>query len=225
MTHNCLKINDDKTEVLVITRVRDSDKVNVKSVRIGDTAVQVAKTAKNIGVLFDSNLSMHEHITNTCRACYLHLRKIASIRRYITREASEAVVHALITSGLDYANSLVYGLPKYQVNRLQRVQNMAARIITQTGKYTHITPVLYGLHWLPIPERVEFKIITMVFKIINGTAPMYLEELVELYSPKRELRSSNKLNRLTVQRCNTKTYGQRNFSVAAPFYGINFHSI
>ena len=215
MTENYLKLNDEKTEVIIITP-RNTHSLNVTSVNIGDTTVPITKSAKNIGVTFDANLTLHEHITNTCRACFMQLRKIASIRRYISIEACESLVHALITSRLDYCNSMLYGLPNYQLKRLQCVQNMAARIVKQVGKYDHISPIMFELHWLPVHKRIEFKMLTMTFKIIHGLAPSYLEELIELNHPKRVLRSGTNHFTLKVPRYRTKTYGLRRFSVSAP---------
>ena len=146
----------------------------------------------------------------------MYVRKIASIRRFITTESCESLVSALITSRLDYANSVLYELPKCQIKRLQRVQNMAARIVRKVGKFEHVTPIMYELHWLPLHERIGFKIIMMTFKILHGHAPGYLEQLLELYFPERQLRSSTNHYQLTVPRYNTRTYGYRSFSVAAP---------
>ena len=216
MTTNFLKLNDEKTEVMVITPARKSHEINVENVNIGNTTVPTSKSAKNIGVTFDSKMKLQEHITHTCRVCFMHLRKIASIRRFITTESCESLVSALITSRLDYANSVLYGLPKCQIKRLQRVQNMAARIVRNVGKFEHVTPIMYELHWLPLHERIEFKIIIMTFKILHGCAPGYLEQLLEIYSPKRQLRSSTNCYQLTVPRYNTRMYGYRSFSVAAP---------
>ena len=109
---------------------------------------------------------------------YYHLRNIASIRNTLCVDSAEALVLAFISSRLDYCNSLLYGLPKKSLDRLQRVQNMAARLITGTKITDHITPVLHGLHWLPINQRIEFKIMTLTFKSLHDLAPQYLTKLV-----------------------------------------------
>ena len=131
----------------------------------------------------------------------LQLRNFSTIRRYITTEACETLIHALITSRLDYTNSLLYGLPKQQIKRLQVVQNMAARSVRRVQKYDHIPPVMYDLHWLPISQRIDFKILIMTFKIIHGLAPNYLEELVQLRSNSRCLRSMGNHYILSTQSC------------------------
>ena len=145
----------------------------------------------------------------------IHLRNIRIIRRFITQGACEKPVHALISSRLDYANALLIGLPKDSLNKLQSIQNMAARIITKTRKYDHITPVLRSLHWLPIAHRIEFKILCMTFQILHGLAPSYLCDLITIKRSTRCVRSATELN-LVVPKTRTKTYGDRAFSAVAP---------
>ena len=143
------------------------------------------------------------------------MRNIRAIRRYITKSACEKLVHALISSRLDYANSLLFGLPQQRLNWLQSMQNMAARLITGTGKFEHITPVLRALHWLPIKSRIEFKIIVLTFRILHGMAPAYLNDLITVQKSNRSLRSYSRSD-LLIPKSRTKSYGDRSFSVSAP---------
>ena len=106
--------------------------------------------AGNIGVIFDEHLSMVPQVTVMCKSAFCHLRKISLIRKHLTFDAAQLLVHALITSKLDYCNSLLYDLPKHMTKQLQRVQNAAALIVSLSPKFCHITPVLMSLHWLPI---------------------------------------------------------------------------
>ena len=109
------------------------------------------------------------------------ITNIRRISKYLSKECRKSLVHAYVTSRLDYCNSKLYGLPKYQLSKLQRIQNMAARLITDTMKfdhiivsnYNHINPVLNNLHWLPVNYRIQFKILTITFKAIHGMAPSY----------------------------------------------------
>ena len=96
-----------------------------------------------------------------------------------------------VHSKLDYCNSLAYGLPKYLLQKLQFVQNAAARLITGIRKHDHITPILMDLHWLPVNERIQFKILLLTFKSLNGLAPVYIDEMIQCYVPNRKLRSSS----------------------------------
>ena len=124
-------------------------------------------------------------------------------------------MNAFVTSRLDSCNSLLIGLPRKDIQRLQHIQNSAARLVTLSKRYDHITPVLHDLHWLPIAQRIEFKVLLTTFKILMDLAPTYLAELVNTYVPSRTLRSSSQ-NLLQVPAPRTKTYGQRAFSTMAP---------
>ena len=124
-------------------------------------------------------------------------------------------MHAFITSKLDYCNCLLYGCRKIQLKKLQYVQNTAARIITRTRKFDHITPVLSDLHWLPVSYRFVFKILLLVFTSLNNLSPSYLADRLSYQSYTRNWRSSSR-QRLEQPRTFTKTYGDRAFSVCAP---------
>ena len=174
MSQNMLKLNDTKTEVLVIVRPKQKDSFGQESVQIADALIQPSESAKGLGVWFDRHMSLDVEIQNRCRVMLFHLRSIRTIRPYITQSACEKLVHALISSRLDYSNSLLAGLPKKKLSLLQRIQNMAARLVTNSRKSDHITPILRSLHWLPVRARVDFKIIILTFKILQGNAPDYL---------------------------------------------------
>ena len=125
-------------------------------------------------------------------------------------------MHAFINSKLDFCNSLLHGLPKYEINKLQNVQNAAARVIACLSKFDHISNTLKELHWLPVEQRIISKINLICFKILNNLAPDYLVDLIHAYEPARYLRSSSDKWRLVIKACNLKTYGLRAFSVIAP---------
>lgn len=180
-----------------------------------DNDICPASTVRDIGVILDQKLSLENHVINICKSCFFYIHNIWKIRKYISLEACETLVHAFISSRLDFCNSLLYGLPKSLLQKLQHVQNAAARVVSCCQKHDHITPVLYSLHWLPVEQRIEFKILLLTFKALNNAAPLYLCELVEPYVPSRSLRSSS-LNLLTKGSFKLKTYGRRAFSNAAP---------
>ncbi len=130
-----------------------------------------------------------------------HLRNIGRIRKYLNTDTTKLVVHSLVTSRLDQLNALLYGVPTH---KLQRAQNTAARIITRTRKYDHITPVLRSLHWLPVHYRSQFKILCLAIKALNSLAPSYIRYMLSLYMPPQALRLSDpQLMQLVVPRTRT----------------------
>jgi hypothetical protein len=215
MRENKLQLNEDKTEFLVITPARQAHKVSVDCIHIGDSSVKAVPTAKNLGATFDNTMSLRNHVTALIKSCNFQLRSIGQARTFLTQKAAEKIIHAFVSSRLDCGNSLLYNLPGYQLERVQRVQNTAARILTRSRKHDHITPVLESLHWLPIQKRIEFKILILTFKCLHGLAPRYLEELLLPYTPTQSLRSSDKML-LQVPKTHLKCYGDRSFTKASP---------
>ena len=128
---------------------------------------------------------------------------------------TQTLIHALITSRLDYCNSIQYGSPNTVLNKLQYVHNSATRLLTATRRYEHITPVLLNLHWLPVKHRINFKILLATFKALNNLALSYLSDLLPLHAPNRCLRSAG-ANTVKTIRTKHRTWGDRAFSAAAP---------
>ena len=190
MSSNFLLLNDSKTEfVLLSSNSFTSDSAPISSIEIGNEQVEVTFGARNLGVFLDSNLSMDKHISNISKSCFFYLRNISRIRNFLSRSDTEKLVHALVTSRLDSCNSVLAGLPACKLKPLSRVQNAAARLIVKARKYDHITDTLVNLHWLPIPQRIQFKLLLLVYKALHNLAPSYLNELADWYAPGRTLRS------------------------------------
>jgi len=136
--------------------------------------VPFSTTVVDLGVTVDSQLSMTDHISSLCRSCFYQLRQLRVIRHSLTTDAARTLVQAFITSRLDYCNSLLYGIADCQLRRLQCIQNAAARLLSGTRKFDHVSPVLRDLHWLPVRKRIFFKVATLMFKCLHGLAPSYL---------------------------------------------------
>ena len=160
-------------------------------------------------------MSMLPHVESVSKSAFYHLRNISRIRKLLSTKTTETLAHAFVTSKLDHCNSLLYGVPKYVIQKLQSVQNAAARLITSSRKFDRITPVLFDLPWLPISERIKFKIILLKHKALHQQSPIYIQDLIRRYSTSRTLRSSSTL-RLTPVNFNLKSYGYRAFTVSAP---------
>jgi hypothetical protein len=209
-----LKLNDDKTEVLTVTS-KHTNTCEAVSLQIGDTIVPSKPHVRDLGVTLDQNMTMERHVNAVCRSAYSQLRNISRIRRYLTTDATRALIHALVTSRIDYCNALLYGLPRTLLNKLQHVQNVSARIVTRTLRHQHITPVLKELHWLPVGSRIIYEVLLHVFKALHVEAPAYICDLVSVYRPVRSLRSAES-NYLSTTCARTKTYGSRSFKNSAP---------
>ena len=209
-----LKLNQDKSELVLFTS-KFCDEPILDHVKIIDEKIKPVSTSKTLGVILDKYLSHNEHITKICKSAHFHLRNICKIRRYLDGKSTEIQIHAFVSSKLDYCNSLLYGLPAYQIYKLQLLQNTAARIVTLTRKYDHNTPVLQSLHWLPVKYRVIFKILLLVYKGLNGLALTYIADLLGCRKYTMALRSASQ-SFLKITRMNTKSYGDRAFSVSGP---------
>ncbi len=214
MLSNKLMINDGKTVFMAIGNNPHLKKLHFDSIMVGNDVIPKSETSGNLGVTFDENMSMKSHINSVCKSGYYHLRNISRIRKCITHDACVTLVHAFITSRLDYCNTLFAGLPDCDINKLQLVQNSAARIVTLTRKFNHITPVLYDLHWLPVKERISFKILLLTYKALHGKAPGYISEMLSF----RESRNTRYMQTapLSVPRVKCTTFGGRAFAYVAP---------
>ncbi|XP_062579353.1 uncharacterized protein LOC134241302 [Saccostrea cucullata] len=138
------------------------------------------------------------------------------MRHFLTKEACKTLVNAVITARLDYGNCLLYGVSKALLDRIQKVQNTAARLVTRSSKREHITSILADLHWLPVSFRPQYKILPYVYQSLHGLAPSYIKDLIMEYKPTRSLRSES-TSRLVVPKIRTKTYGERRLGCAAAF--------
>ncbi|KAF7654941.1 hypothetical protein LDENG_00062930, partial [Lucifuga dentata] len=175
----------------------------------------VKSSVHNLGVILDSSLSLDAHVKQLTRSSLFPLRNIAKLRAVVSKTELEMVIHAFISSHLDYCNSLFTCLSKTSLNWLQTVQNAAVRLLTRSNRRTHITPILSSLHWLPINIRFHFKILVLTFRVLHSEAPQYITDLLQPQSTSRPLRSSG--HRLLGVPCtHFKTLCDRAFQAIAP---------
>ena len=214
-----LQLNTEKTDFIWF-----GSRVNLKklcdrdcSLQVGSDTIKPSTVVRNLGVLFDSELSMKQHVAKVAATCFFHLRRLRQIRRRVGADVTTQLVLAFITSRLDYCNSVLAGVPQSTLEPLQRVQNAAVRLILQLGLHEHVTPGLLQLHWLPVRWRIQFKLCTMMHSIHIARCPTYLNAIVETVansSSRSGLRSSTS-NLYVTPRLRTK-FGERAFSHAGP---------
>ena len=215
MQSNKLKLNADKTEVLPVGSDAQVRLVKQDSATIVGKPVTFKSSVRDLGIYIDQTLSMKEHVSHLCRATYLEMRRISLMRPYLTQNATAQLVVSFILSRLDYCNSILAGLPSCLTDRLQKIQNNAARLVMQKSKKDHVTPLLRKLHWLPVIFRSKFKIAVLAYRFFHDSLPPYLSRLLTHYQPPRNLRSTSE-NFLKVPRRKLKTFGERSFSYQAP---------
>ena len=206
-----------KKECLLIRPNKCTQNLNCTSLSFGHNVISFCTTAINLGSHYADDMRIDAHVQDICRKVYTDIRRISSIRHLLSIDATKTLLSAFVLPKLDYCNSRFYGSPMYMLERLQKVQNSAARLIFQCRKQNHISPLLMSLHWLPINTRIEYKLSYLPFFLFRFVS--YLSYLLLVYTLKRNLRSSD--NRiLCIPKLRTKTFGHRSFSFVAPQYGI-----
>jgi len=187
---------------------------NQVSINISAVSIPLSNHVKILDAVLDPRITLSEHTKAVSISCFYHIRALMHIRGSLDHLTIRTIAAALVSTRLDYANSILYGSPAKHISRLQRTQNTLARVVT--GKrYTDSSPsILKELHWPPIDARVKFKIATLTFKALNTGNPPYLASLLQRHTPCRTLRSAS-ANLLSVTRCNL-SFGTRGFCTAAP---------
>ena len=180
MNQNMLKLNDDKTELIMFTSKYKQDLYNDFSITIGGTVGDYSSQVKDLGGIFDRVLSLRQHVSYTSKTCRSYLRNISRIRKDIPQDISVVLIKSLVMSRLDYSNGLLCGLPICTISGLQTVQNSDARIVTPERLRDHdsMSRALMELHWLPVDKRIEYKLLLYMYKALHVLAPGYLCKLV-----------------------------------------------
>ena len=217
-TANMLKLNDSKTELMLVTSKRSKHLHNLPtSITIGNAQIPFKQSVKNLGFTLDSHLTMNAHVSNIARTCYFELRRLASIRRFLTSTATATLVSAFVLSRIDYCNSLLFGSTHDVTSHLQRIQNYAAQVILRLPMSSSITIHLKSLHWLPVKVRSTYKIACLCYHCHSSTAPSYVTDMLHkkpLHT--RNTRSSSYTMPLLNRPAHSKaTLGDRSFSFAS----------
>ncbi len=213
MKEHHLQLNLAKTELLVFpaTPTLQHD----FTIQLGSSTITPSASVRNLGVIFDDQLTFKEHIAKTARSCRFALHNIRKIRPFLTEHAAQLLVQALVISRLDYCNALLAGLPSNTIKPLQMIQNAAARLVFNEPKRAHVTPLFVSLHWLPVAARIQFKTLMLAYRTTTGSAPTYFHSLLRIYIPSRSLRSASERRLMVPSQRGSKSLS-RTFSFTVP---------
>ncbi|XP_071182832.1 ADP-dependent glucokinase isoform X1 [Salvelinus alpinus] len=216
MTDHHLKLNLGKTELLFLPG-KDCPFHDL-AITVDNSIVSSSQSAKNLGVILDNTLSFSTNIKAVTRSCRFMLYNIRRVRPCLTQEAAQVLIQALVISRLDYCNSLLAGLPACAIKPLQLIQNAAARLVFNFPKFSHVTPLLRSLHWLPVEARIRYKTMVLAYGAVRGTAPPYLQALIRPYTQTRALRSSTSglLASLPLRKYSSRSAQSKLFAALAP---------
>src|SRR6218665_58621 len=186
---NLLCLNPSKTEFILIGIGDELKKIPDPSISLNlDSASTHTFTptspVRSLGVIFDQNLCFSDHITQLSRSWFMHIRDLRRIRPMLDLKTASTIATSIVHAKLDYCNSLFLNIDVTQINRLQAIQNALARAVTKTPKHHHITPILKKLHWLKIPQRIEYKVISLTYNTLQSSQPSYLRQLFTIQPPR-----------------------------------------
>lgn len=208
MKSSFLKLNSSKSQVIIFAPSNLASQVYIDQIKLSNgCSIPVSLMVHNLGVLVDRDLSYAPQINSICSVSYKLLRNLASVRKFLDPDDLRILVQSIIISRIDNCNSLLYGILASNIYKLQKLQNSCARLLFAKKKRDHVTPLLKELHWLPIRQRIVFKILLLVFKFYHNLVPAYIKSLLNT--------SARDYYKLTVPRANTP-YGDRAFEICAP---------
>ena len=176
---NRLKLNNKKTVFIVFTSEKQRHKVTSREIGIDGIKVGAADDIKYVGKWLDYSLTMSKQVATVCSKVSRNITSIRKNRKYFSIESSQKLTSGLVMGLLDYGNALYYGPPNKEVTKLQRLQNYATKTILDRNRYDSLTLARHQLHWLPVEERIKFKLLTLVYKCVNDQGPLYLQKLLE----------------------------------------------
>ncbi len=219
MKDHHLQLNLAQTELLVVS-ANPSLHRNF-TFQLSSSTITPSKTTRYLGVVTDDKLNFSVHIAKTAQSCRFALYIIKKIRPFLSEHATQLLVQALVLSRLDYCldycNALLAGLPANSIKRLQLIQYATARLIFNEPKRTHVTPLFINLHWLPIAAHIKFKKLMFAYRTTSGSAPLYLNSLLQTYMPSRSLHSANEQRIIVPSQRGTKLVSQT-FSLTVPIW-------
>ncbi len=185
------------------------------TIQIYSSTITPSSSVRNLGVIFDDQLTFKEHIAKTARSCRFAFHNIRKIRSFLTQHAAQLLVQALVISSLDYCNTLLAGLPSWTIKPLQMIQNAAARLVFSEPKRAHVTPFFISLHWLLVAARIKFKTLMLAYRTTTGSARSNFHSLMTIYILSRSMRSANERRLVVPSQRGSKSLS-RTFSFTVP---------
>ena len=214
---NDLMINCAKSELIEFGTSSQLKKSESKSsYTVAGASVAVGQSVQIVGLTLDSNLTFDQHVSKVCSACSFHTKALRHIRPYLDITTANAIACNSVGSRLDYCNAVMSGMSAHNIARLQRAQNNAARVVCRASNRSSATALLHKLHWMPVAQRIDFKVALITFKAIVNSQPSYINELISVYKPSRQLRSSNEHRLVLPSRDNRTVLAGRAFQNYAP---------
>ena len=213
-----LNLYDNKTKLMLVTSKRKRHLHNLPtSIAIGNTQFPIKQSVRNCSLALDCHLTMNAHVSNIARACYFELRRLASIRRFLSCTGTATLTSAFILSRIDYCSSLLFGSTHDVTSHLQRISNYTARLILRLSKSSNITTHLKSLHWLPVKVRSTYVIACLCYHCHSNTAPSFVTDMLHKMPLRtRNTRSSSCTMPLLNRPAHSKaTLGDRSFSFAS----------
>ena len=212
-----LKMNPSKTEFIYFGFNRQVTKCNTHEMNVAGDLIPRTDLIHYLGVWLDAGLTYKHHIIKKCQAAMANFIRIRSIRHLLDTDTTAGLCLSLCISHIDYCNSLLYGIPQSSLNKLQRVQNMCARLVLRRSKMDSATSCLRDLHWLPVKYRIHHKILTLTYKSYHNIGPAYLQQMIVKQQARHEgLRSGQQQDLLVIPCTSAKAFANRSFAVAAP---------
>ena len=202
--HNGLALNPEKSEAILLGTHARNRTISKSQVNVAGASIPLSTSLKLLGVHLHNSLNFSKHVTSVSKSCHFHLRALRHIRPTLDLDAAKLIGHALVSSRLDYCNSILYGAPELSISKLQRVQNALARVVLQKNSATSAGPLLNSLHWLPVHSRINFKIATITYKLLHSQSPGYLASMLHHYIP-----TSRDVNEATTPRGRGRGHNSR----------------
>ena len=178
MKTNLLKLNNGKTEFLIVGTRQKLELAGERSIQIGNVIIRPTPFVWNLVYIYDLQLNNNVHVSKLACSLYITVRKISRVRHLVDLDTAKILVQTFILSRLDYCNSLLQGSSKLCIDKLQSLQNMACRIVYRQHRFCRMTPLMKALHWLKVPDRITYKIALLMYKCVKGLSPEYLIDIV-----------------------------------------------